>query len=148
MSRSLTLSARRRTPPASSTRIRGRVRAQLLDDRVADLAARCRAAGAGAARSGAPAANACQDGLLELRPEALDAAQLLPRPPRAGLERVDPSSSNSSAGALGSEARQARDVDQPGRELGAQLLGGRDRRPCSSSAMIFSSSVLPIRAAR
>ena len=66
--------------------------------------------------------------LLELGPEALDAAQPLPLGGRAQrVERVDPQLVVQPARALGPEAGQARQVDQPGRELRAQLLGRRDR---------------------
>ena len=105
----------------------GRVRAQRLDDPVADLqrlveqhARLRRLADAGRER--------LEHGLLELRPEAAHVAQLLGLGGRAqALERVDAELVVELAGALGAEAGQARQVDEAGREFAAQLLDGRDR---------------------
>ena len=55
-----------------------------------------------------------------------------------------PSSSKSFRARFGPEAGQARHVDEPDRELRAQLLGRRDRARVEQRDWIFSSSVRPI----
>jgi hypothetical protein len=81
----------------------------------------------GCGASPTPAAKASSTGLLELRPEAAHVAQLLGLGRRAqALERVDAELVVELAGALGPEPGQAREVDEAGRDAGAQLLDGRD----------------------
>jgi hypothetical protein len=126
MSRSLTLSVRRRADPATST----------LSEAGCASRAPTICSAIAAPWAAASAARACRRRrrrtrehlLLELPAEAADVAQplllggLLQR-----LERVDPQLVEELAGALGPEARQPGHVDEPGRELRAQLLERGDR---------------------
>ena len=127
MSRSLTESARRRAEPASSTRSEAEMRAQRLDDPLADLQGLVEQH-PGLRRLADAGREGLEHGLLELRPEAAHVAQLLRLGRRAqALERVDAELVVELAGPLGAEAGQPREVDEAGRDAAAQLLDGRDR---------------------
>ena len=104
----------------------GRVRAQRADDLLGDVQ---RAREQDARRR--PALRRLGEGLeqrlLDLRAEPAQAADLLLLGGGAQrVERVDPELVVEPPRALGAEARQVHDRDQPARELVSQALGGRD----------------------
>src|SRR5919202_523685 len=103
-SRSLTASTSRRAEPASSTRSAAgcsRSAATIASPTSSALCSSVRGRGA----SATPAANACRTASSNLGPKPLTWRSC----------------------SVSAAARQAHHVDQPGRELRAQLLGGRDR---------------------
>jgi hypothetical protein len=105
--------------------VRRRVRAQHLEKRLGDRE-RVVQRHTSSRRLSGPGLERGEHGLLELRPEALDAPQLLPF--RRGLqrvERVDSQLVEQLAGALGPEPGEARHRDEARRELRPEL---RDRR--------------------
>ena len=127
MSRSLTESAWRRAEPASSTRsAAGCARsASTICSPIVQRAVQQHALRRALAD---PGVDRRQHRRLELRPEALDVAQRVALGGRAQRrQRVDPELGEELARALGPEARQARHLEQAGRVLRAQLLGGGDR---------------------
>ena len=126
MSRSLTESALRRSEPATSTRsAEGCERSapticSAMFSRAREQDARRRAA---LLRLG----QGLEQRLLDLRAEAAQPADLLLLGGGAqGVERVDAELVVEPPRALGPEARQVHHGDQPGRELCAQALRGRD----------------------
>ena len=124
----------------------GRVRAQRADDLLGDAGARESSRRAAAACRRAPAASTSSSCLLDLRRRSRAARG------SAGSRHAARSASSESiaelvvepARALGPEARQVRDRDQPGRVLARAASRRPGCRRSRSSAWSFSSSVLPI----
>ena len=146
MSRSLTESARRRAEPASSTRAAAgcsRRLATIRSPMSSALVSRIRGAGA----SAIPASSAASSS-SNFAPKPRSAAQLAaPRRGPQRVQRVDAQLVEQPPRALGPQPRQVRQVDQARRVLGAELLAG-GMSPGLQQRAIFSSSVLPIPAAR
>ena len=126
MSRSLTESAWRRSEPATSTRSAAgceRSAPTICSAMFCARESRMRGAGAALGRL----RQRLEQLLLDLRAEPAQLADLLLLGGRAQrVERVDAELVVEPPRALRPEARQVHDRDQPGRELVAQLLRGRD----------------------
>ena len=143
MSRSLTLSRRRRAEPASSTRAPGSIARSASINSSPTASARSSTTRRDG-RSAAPASSAA----------STDSSNLAPNPLRV-LSRCACAASRSACGesiASSSKSRRARLGPSPGRPVIASRPGGNRSRsftaagmsPVSSSARIFSSSVAPI----
>ena len=133
MSRSLTLSARRRAEPASSTRTDGRVRAQPLGDRFAELERLVQQRRAARRALGHAGVERREHRLLELRPEALDAAQRSALGRRAQrVERVDAAAPRT-AGAR-AWARGPAGASSPSSPAGTSRAASRRPGSCRSRA--------------
>ena len=101
--------------------------AQRADDLLGDRAARARAGSAAPAPPSGDSASVSSSCSSTFAPNPRSSRIFCCLGGRAQrIERVDPELVVEPARALGPEARQVHDRDQPARELVAQLLGGRD----------------------
>ena len=144
MSRSLTESARRRTPPATSTWTAAGWRRSSSTIASPSSVARCSSSSRGAAFSATPDANAA----------STDSSNLGPKPltPRSFCSAAAVRSASSESIPSSSKSLRARLGPRPGSRVRSISPGGNLARsfsaagivPVSSSALSFSSSVLPI----